>query len=150
VSGTGIAAGTTVSTVTNPSTIVLSQNATANGTVTITFTPGTQQQYVANISSAELSGTGYTSGFAGSGRKTLASAAATEDDTSNLAKLTAANVTWTAINAGTASAVVIYKNGTSDSDSQLIAYIDSGGFPVVTSGGDVTVSWNSSGIITLS
>lgn len=39
VIGTGIAPGTTVITVTDSSNIVLSRNATANGTVTVTFNP---------------------------------------------------------------------------------------------------------------
>ena len=98
----------------------------------------------------ELSGTGYAAGWAGAGRKTLASKTATEDDANNRAEFLAANLAWTAINAGTAAAVIIFKNGTSDdTTSKLIAYIDSGGFPIVTNGGDLNITWNAEGILQL-
>ena len=98
----------------------------------------------------ELSGTGYAAGYAGAGRKTLASKTATEDDANNRAEFGAANLAWTAINAGTAAAVIIFKNGVSDdTTSKLIAYIDSGGFPITTNGGDLNVTWNVEGILQL-
>ena len=44
----------------------------------------------------------------------------------------------------------MYREGTSDdTDAVLIAYIDSGGFPVVTNGGDLTIAWNAEGILQL-
>lgn len=97
----------------------------------------------------ELTGTGYAAGFGGSGRKTLGTIAITEDDANDRAEFDAANLTWTGIDAGTAAAVVIYKHLTSDLLSTLIAYIDTGGFPVVTNGGDLTITWNDEGIIQL-
>jgi hypothetical protein len=97
----------------------------------------------------ELSGTGYAAGFAGAGRKTLGSIAITEDDTNDTAEFNAANLTWTGIDAGTAAAVIIYRHLTSDALSTMIAYIDTGGFPVVTNSGDLTITWNAEGIIQL-
>ena len=96
----------------------------------------------------ELSGSGYTAGFGGSGRKTLSSNAVSEDDANDRAEFDdTADITWTAINAGTAAAAILYKHNTSDTDSVLIAYIDTGGFPVVTNGGDLTIQWNAEGIL---
>lgn len=91
----------------------------------------------------ELSGTGYTGGYAGSGRKTLASKSIVEDDTNDWALFSAAPVTWTAINAGTAAAAIVIREraATGDTMSELIAYIDSGGFPVTTNGGDLTLTF---------
>jgi len=97
----------------------------------------------------ELSGTGYTAGFGGAGRKTIANTAVAIDDTNNRAELDGDDVAWTAINAGTAAAAIIVVEVTNDTDSYLVAYIDtaSPAFPIVTNGGDVTIQWNAEGII---
>lgn len=99
---------------------------------------------------SELSGTGYTAGFGGAGRKTLGTKSITEDDANNRAEFTAGNLTWTAINAGTAAACILVKEGTTDADSKLIAYIDTGGFPKTTNGGDFSITWNAEGILQIS
>lgn len=96
----------------------------------------------------ELSGTGYTSGFAGSGRKTITTPAITEDDTNDLAKFSGDNLTWTSINAGTAIGMVVYEHITNDATSPLLCWID-GGFPVVTNGGNLNVNWSANGIFYL-
>jgi len=98
----------------------------------------------------ELSGTGYVTGYEGAGRKTLASKTVVEDDTNNRAEFNAAPVTWTSIDAGTAAACILIRErpSTGDTMSELIAYIDSG-FPVVTNGGDFTITWNTEGILQL-
>jgi hypothetical protein len=88
----------------------------------------------------ELTGTGYV-------RKTLASLTATEDDTGNQVVLDAADVTWTGIDAGTARAIVIYKYNASDASAELISIHDTN-FPKVTNGGDLTVQWPVTGVIT--
>jgi hypothetical protein len=106
------------------------------------------------VGGEELSGTGYTAGFGGAGRKTIANTTVSFDDTNNRAELDGDNVVWTAINAGTAKAAIIVKEVTSDADSILIAYIDtvSSGptFPVATNGGDLTIAWDAEGILQLS
>lgn len=110
-----------------------------------TYTANADHDYVnPSVYQTELSGTGYAGGYGGSGRKTIASKTFTEDDTNDRANFNATATTWTAINAGTAAAVVIIREraGTGDTMSELIAYIDTGGFPVVTNGGDLTITWN--------
>lgn len=98
----------------------------------------------------ELSGTGYAAGFAGAGRKTLSAKAVNQDDANDRAEFDdTADLTWTGIDAGTAAGVLIYKHITSDALSIPIAWIDTGGWPVVTNGGDLTIQWNAEGIIQL-
>ncbi len=102
----------------------------------------------------ELTGTGYTAGWGGAGRLTLTIAGGqiTEDDANDRAEIdSTTNPTWTGISAGTAAAVILIREGgANDTDSLLICYIDTGGFPVVTGGGDLTINWNAEGIIQLS
>lgn len=87
----------------------------------------------------ELSGTGYV-------RKSLAGEVVTEVDASDWAFFDANDVVWTAIDAGTAYAAVVYKFVTVDADSPLIAYVLLTP-AVVTNGGDLTVSWSANGIL---
>ncbi len=89
---------------------------------------------------AELTGTGYTAGWGGSGRKTLASKTITVDKVNDRSAFDAADVTWTAINAGTAAQMLsIKEGGANDTTSRLISHHDTN-FPVVTNGGDLTVA----------
>lgn len=88
----------------------------------------------------ELSGTGYTAGWGGSGRKTLASKTITVDKVNDRSEFDCADVVWTAINAGTAAQMLAIKEGgANDTTSRLISHHDSN-FPVVTNGGDLTVA----------
>lgn len=102
----------------------------------------------------ELSGTGYTGGFGGSGRKILASKTIVVDLVNDRAEFDAADLTgasgWQGINAGTAAQATVLKELTTDADSKTIANIDSGGFPITTNGGDLGISWNAEGVIQLS
>lgn len=96
----------------------------------------------------ELSGTGYVAGWGAAGRKTLGTKAIAEDDPNDRAEFDAADLVWSAINAGTAAAAIIIKEGgANDTTSRLIAYIDTGGFPITTNGGDLNVNWNAEGIL---
>lgn len=98
----------------------------------------------------ELSGTGYAAGYAGAGRRTLASKTIVESDASDRAEFDAADLSWTAINAGTPAAWILFRNGASDdTTSRLAGYINTGGFPIVTNGGDLTVQHAAAGILTL-
>lgn len=95
----------------------------------------------------ELSGTGYVAGHGNSGRKTLASKTVTVDKTNDRVTIDAADVSWTGIDAGTATQAVVHRQGTSnDTDAILMFHIDGGDFPIVTNGGDVTIVWASTGI----
>lgn len=62
------------------------------------------------------------------------------------------NVTFTAVSGATVEALVIYrKNAGANTTWRLVAYIDTSvtGLPVTPNGGDITITWNASGIVTL-
>lgn len=62
------------------------------------------------------------------------------------------NVTFTAVSGATVEALVLYrKNAGANTTWRLVAYIDTGqtGLPVTPNGGDITITWNASGIFTL-
>jgi hypothetical protein len=59
------------------------------------------------------------------------------------------NVTFTAVSGNSVESVNVYKDSGSAATSDLIAYFDTGtGLPVTPNGGDITVTWNASGIFT--
>lgn len=97
----------------------------------------------------ELSGSGYVAGFGNSGRKTIGSKTLAYDAANDRVEFDGADQTWSAINAGTAAQATLLREVTNDAGSPPIANIDSGGFPVVTNGGDLTIQWNAEGIIHL-
>lgn len=112
------------------------------------YTPDPDHQFVSSVSAHELSGTGYVGGFNGSGRKTLASKAISKVDASDLVKLTADNLTWTALNAGTIRYVAIIKEITNDADSLLVALIEvNPGLGILTDGNDWPLTWGANGVI---
>lgn len=61
------------------------------------------------------------------------------------------NVTFTAVSGASVEALIIYIDTGVSSTSRLIAYIDTSvtGLPVTPNGGDITITWNASGIFTL-
>lgn len=94
---------------------------------------------VSNLS--EMSGTGYS-------RITLTGMTVTEDDTNDWAVLDADNLSWAGLDAGTARAVVVFKHNASDASAELFSIHDTN-FPKVTTGGDVTMQWPSTGVATV-
>ena len=62
-----------------------------------------------------------------------------------------ADVTYTAVSGSSAEALVIYIDTGTAGTSRLVAYIDTGvtGLPVTPNGGDITVTWNASGIFAI-
>ena len=99
----------------------------------------------------ELSGTGYVAGHGNSGRKTLASKTFTVDQANDRSEMDAADVVWTAIDAGTPSQAIVHAEGSADdTTARPLSHIDSGGFPIVTNGGDMTIQWSAEGIMQLS
>lgn len=59
------------------------------------------------------------------------------------------NITFTAVSGNSVESVNIYKDTGAGATSNLIAYFDTGtGLPVTPNGGDITVTWNASGIFT--
>lgn len=117
--------------------------------VTSSYTFNVEDQYVSSANSAELSGTGYTGGFGGSGRKAITTPTVINDTTNHITTFDGDNIVESTINAGIAAAAIIIKEVTDDAHSLLIAYIDSGGFPITTNGGDLDINWNSLGILEL-
>jgi hypothetical protein len=63
----------------------------------------------------------------------------------------ATNPTYSAVSGNTVEALVIYIDTGVAGTSRLVAYIDTGvtGLPVTPNGGDITVTWNASGIFAL-
>ena len=98
----------------------------------------------------ELDGTGYVAGFGSSDRQSLQTKSLVTDNNNNLVRFFADSVIWNPISAGVAGAAIIIKEVTGESDSILIAYVQSGGFPIPTDGGELNLNWNSTtGIFTL-
>lgn len=75
---------------------------------------------------------------------------ATKTITNGLFKTTGTN-TFTAVTGNSVEALVLYVDTGSAATSRLVAYIDSGvtGLPVTPNGGDITITWNASGIFQL-
>ena len=61
------------------------------------------------------------------------------------------NVTFSAVSGDSVEAFIIYIDTGVETTSRLVAYIDTGqtGLPVTPNGGDITITWNASGIFTL-
>lgn len=61
------------------------------------------------------------------------------------------NVTYTGVSGATVEALVIYVDTGTPATSRLVAYIDTGvtGLPVTPNGGDISITWNGSGIFQL-
>jgi len=97
----------------------------------------------------ELSGTGYVGGFGGSGRKVIGTKTLAYDAANDRVVFDGGDVTWTAINAGTAAQATILKEGTANTNSPCLCNVDAGGFPVTTNGGDLTIQWDAAGIFVL-
>lgn len=62
-----------------------------------------------------------------------------------------ADVTFTAVTGNSVEALVIYIDTGTAATSPLVAYIDTSvtGLPVTPNGGDITITWNASGIFAL-
>jgi hypothetical protein len=115
------------------------------------YTPNKDHAFVDSITAAtskELSGTGYTAGFGGSGRKTLASKTVTIDDANDVAFFDAADLTWTGIDAGTVAYLAVIKEVSSDADSPILCIVDVEP-NVITNGGPYDVTWAADGIFKL-
>lgn len=123
--------------------------------VTSTYTPNRDDLVVdaggANDAlDAEISVSGYTGGWGGSGRKALTGKTLTTDNTNDRAEFDADNLTWSTLGTGAtiAAMIVIKEGGANDTTSRLIAYLDVTDTP--TNGGDVTFTFDAEGIIQFS
>lgn len=109
--------------------------------LTSSYTPNQDtHDYFNDVSSAEVTGTGYTAGGI-----TLASKTATYDSGTNVIVLDAADVTWSSSTITARYAVVYGSTGTS-STSPLIGYVDFGSDQSSTNG-NFTITWDSTGIV---
>lgn len=104
-----------------------------------TFSP--LHEYVSDFNSYELNGTNYSSGFSGTGRKTLTNREVNVDDTNNYVTMESDNVSFASINAGKIGAVVIYRHLTNDNASKSLFCFTGGVLPFQTMGGDFVIEW---------
>ncbi|WP_425618055.1 hypothetical protein NA78x_001748 [Anatilimnocola sp. NA78] len=98
--------------------------------------------YVGDIGTLdEFNGANYS-------RPALASEVVNEDDTGDEAEFDAADVTLTALGAGTRSLAgwVMYRHVTNDADSPVIGYLEYA-TPKTPDGSDFVVQWNAEGLI---
>lgn len=111
-----------------------------------TYTPS-QTDTAAVYAANEISGvTGYTGGFAGSGRKVLSSKTLTNDTVNNRTVYNAGNPTaWTLGVGDTVAGAIVGKKGASD-DTTAIPIFFLSFSPVPTNGSTFTLQWNASGI----
>ena len=112
--------------------------------VSASYTPADTHNTVSDVVTYELSGTGYTGGFSGSGRHTLTGCTVTEDDTNDRVTFDCDDLVWTSIDAGTIAYLVFYKSNTTDANSSLIMVSDPTN--VVTVGGTVTYTIPAAGL----
>jgi hypothetical protein len=103
------------------------------------YVPDPDTSLVSAINANELNGTGYQSGFAGTGRQVLTGKAVTKDNAIDKAIFTATPTKFSTINAGVASYFVVYKVGTSDADSLIVFSGDNANTD--TNGTDITADW---------
>lgn len=109
--------------------------------LTSSYTPDQDaHDYFNDVSTYEVTGTGYTAGGI-----TLASKTATYDSGTNVIVLDAADVTWSSSTITARYAVVYDSTGTS-STSALIGYVDFGSDQSSTNG-NFTITWDSTGIV---
>ena len=109
--------------------------------LTSSYTPDQDaHDYFNDVSTYEVSGTGYTAGG-----NTLASKTATYDSGTNVIVLDAADTTW-ASSTITARYAVVYDSTCTSSTSALIGYVDFGSDQSSTNG-NFTITWDSTGIV---
>jgi hypothetical protein len=109
--------------------------------VSSSYTPDQDaHDYLNDVSTYEVSGTGYTAGG-----NTLASKTATYDSANNVIVLDAADTTW-ASSTITARYAAIYDSTGTSSTSALIGYVDFGSDQSSTNG-NFTITWDSTGIV---
>ena len=101
----------------------------------------------------EVTSDGYTGGFEGAGRLSLASKAIAVDQGNNRAEIDCADITWTAISQADAETWVsflIAKELTSDAASPLIAHLEPTGVPLTPNGSDIKITIDEQGLLQIS
>jgi hypothetical protein len=106
------------------------------------YTPSQSTHDYWNDATGEVTGTGYTAGG-----YTLTTK--TESFSSNVKQFDAGDVTWATSTISAAYAVIYDQvSVTTSSLNPLIAYVDFGG-TVTSSGGNFTITWDSTGVFTV-
>ncbi|MEZ0366821.1 hypothetical protein ACAG26_24410 [Mycobacterium sp. pUA109] len=105
------------------------------------YTPSDTHQYQSDVSSYEITGTGYTAGGA-----TIASTATSY--ASDVLTFTGGNVSWGSSSISAAYAVVYDSTPGAAASNPLVGYVNFGGTISDTSG-TFEVTWNASGIATI-
>lgn len=97
----------------------------------------------------EMDGSGFTWGHGNTGRKTLSNITASDDGTTFTFDNTA-DITWSTLGAGTRSitGVLIAKEGTADDTTAIpICFLEV--TDTAANGGDITIAFHASGILTI-
>ena len=106
------------------------------------YTPNQDtHDYFDDVSTYEVSGTGYTAGG-----QTLGSKTVTYDAATNVIILDAADTTWTSSTITARYAVVYDDSGASAGAKALIGYVDFSSDQSSTSG-NFTITWDATGIV---
>jgi len=98
----------------------------------------------------EVTSTGYTGGFEGADRLTIASLAIAVDEANDRAEIDCADITWTAISQAAAEtwvAFLVAKELTSDAASPLIAHLEPTGVPLTPNGSDIKITIDAEGLL---
>lgn len=110
--------------------------------LTSSYTPNQDtHDYWDDVSSNEVSGTGYTSGG-----QSLSSKTATYDGSTNVVILDAADSVWSASTITARYAVIYDDAGATASQKVLVGYVDFGSDQSSTNG-NFTVTWDATGIV---
>jgi hypothetical protein len=124
-----------------------------NDSQAYTFDPSrdsTVQDVLNNATEFSTGGTNYS-------RKTLSNQSTSTDDTDNEGVFDADDLTWADLGGSeTIQAVIVYRqiggDDTTPGDDEVITALDDGDIselPLPTNGGDVSLSWNTEGILNL-
>ena len=118
-----------------------------------TYTPDKDHDFADDINGDEISPTGYTGGFGGAGRKSLANKSiAVQSSPTNRLKFDADDITWSSIG-GASNATVKYlsiiKEITNDAASPIVCIIEAT-TQQTTNGSDLTWQFSADGVFRLS
>ena len=117
--------------------------------VRASYIPSESHVYASAFSGSELSSTSFTAGYNGTQRISLTVRTVTINNVSNIVQLSCADLSWAGISAGTAGTLVIFAQSGSDALSPLIGFTCAGGLPVTTNGTNLTISFGSAGILSV-
>lgn len=117
--------------------------------VTSGYTFNADHTFVDSGSGADNPLTNEVSTGSGYARKTLGTKTVTQDDTNDRVVYSAADLTWTTPNTWTAAAAIVFHDTGADTTSELLAFLNGGGFPKTMNGSDFLIAWAAAGIIKL-